>query len=182
MFGIHRKPARRVSLLHENGTLVIHIARHNLWRLYIAMFVFFTLVFGIFCYILAPALFGIHSATDLVYVLPFVVFVAVWYWLCVRLSLWRVFGVEEVIVGHGTLHWERKALCWNRILETPQDRISKVVARTPWYGLSNRVQFTADGRTYKIGDMILQDEANEIASALEQAILQQPPAIEGQTS
>ena len=59
---------------------------------------------------------------------------------------------------------------WRRSFSAELSEISDVEAKTPWHALANRVVFTCRGRTYTVGDMLLQDEANEIAHELKHSI------------
>ena len=78
--------------------------------------------------------------------------------------------METITLRDGTFRWTRKALWWTRGLEANQSEIANVVAKTPWHGLSNRVEIDVRGRTYRIGDMIFGDETIEIADELSHAI------------
>lgn len=129
----------------------------------------FTAFFLFFCSVILKGFFRIHSVVDSLYVLPVLAFVFVWYAVAVRIGLWRAFGVEELVIGNGRLHWERTAWKWRRQFETNLSDISDVEARTPWHALANRVVFTCSGRSHTVGDMLLQDEANEIAQELARA-------------
>ena len=122
-----------------------------------------------FLSIFLKGLFRIHSAIESLFLLPFFVFIFVWYGLALRIGLWRGFGVEELVLENRYLHWKRTAWKWHRSLDTSLSGISDVRARTPWHALSNRVEFVCAGRRYTVGDMLLQDEANEIAQELQKA-------------
>jgi hypothetical protein len=162
--------ARRVSIAHENRWLVINIQQHNDRALYVGLLLCFTIIFGFLCSVFVPAFFRAESARQVLYLLPFTLFFGLWYFLSLRLGLWRAFGVEKIAISQGALLWERKALWWKRKLEVAGSDITDIVAKTPWHGLSNRVEFTLKGKTYRIGDMILRDEANEIVRDLRSAI------------
>jgi len=129
----------------------------------------FTAVFLFLCFIFLKGLSRIHSATESLYFLPFIAFIVVWYGLALRGGLWRGFGVEELVIEKGRLRWERTAWKWHRRFETNLSDISDVEAKTPWHALSNRVVFTCRGCRHTIGDMLLQDEADEIAEELARA-------------
>lgn len=169
MFRVGTALKRRVSISHRGGALVIHIQRHNQWKSAIWLLFWFTMAFLFFCSVFLKGLFRIHSAADSLYVLPFLAFIFVWYGMAVRIGLWRAFGVEEIVVEEGRLHWERTAWKWHRQFETNLSDISDVEAKTPWHALANRVVFTCSGRRHTVGDMLLQDEANEIADELARA-------------
>ena len=169
MFRFGNALERRLSISHQDGSLVISIQRNNQWALYILLLAFFTGIFVTFCLVFFKAFFRIHSAVGALYLLPFVLFIMVWYAMAIRLGLWRAFGVEEIVIKHGKLQWKRTAGWWRRNFEASVSEISTVEARTPWHALSNRVEFSCKGRRYTIGDMLQRDEANEIAIELELA-------------
>ncbi len=120
------------------------------------------------CMGLISALCRVRSLTDWLWLLPFAGFL-LWYAYGCRFALWGSFGVEEVVVSQGTLHWHRKALWWKRNFEAAESEITNVISKTPWIG-SNHVEFVYRGRSYSIGDMILRDEAAEVADALRNAL------------
>jgi hypothetical protein len=162
--------ARRVNIAHENGRLVISILPHNARALYMGLLLFFTIIFGFLCTVFVPAFFRAESARQVLYLSPFALFLGLWYFLGLRVGLWRAFGVEKIVVSQGTLRWERKALWWKRKLKAAGSDVTHIVAKTRWHGLRNCVEFKSNGKTYSIGDMILRDEASEIARELRLAI------------
>lgn len=166
MFRVGTALRRRVIISHRGDTLVIHINRHNQWKSAIWLLFCFTLAFLFFCSVFLKGLFRIHSAAESLYVLPFLAFIIVWYAVALRIGLWRGFGVEEIVVEKGRLRWERTAWKWRRQFETNLSDISDLEAITPWHALSNRVVFTCGGRSHTIGDMLLRDEADQIAEEL----------------
>jgi len=170
MFDFSKRFRRRVFISHRGGHLAITIQRNNEHFLYVTIFTVFTVVFGFMCTVFVPAFLRVRSLADGLCVLPIAGFIVLWYAIGYRIFLWRSFGVEEVIVGQGTLHWHRKALWWKRNFEAVQSDIADVIPKTPWHGLSNHVEFVHKGRGYSIGDMILHDEATEIAHALRSAL------------
>lgn len=131
----------------------------------------FTAGFLFFMYIFTRPFF-LDTATmkDLVYISPFFAFILLWYVVGVRIALWRAFGVEQITMERGVLSWVRTALFWMRRLEIPTAEITSVKAITPWHALSNRVEFTASGHRRCIGDMLMRDEATELAHELTRAI------------
>jgi hypothetical protein len=172
MFRVGTALKRRVSISHRGGALAIQIKRHNQWKSAIWLLFWFTMAFLFFCSVLLKGLFralSAHSAAGSLSVVAFFAFIFVWYAMAVRLGLWRAFGVEELVVDNGRLHWERTAWKWHRQFETNVSEISDVEAKTPWHALANRVEFTCSGRRHTIGDMLLQDEAHEIADELARA-------------
>jgi hypothetical protein len=148
----------------------VRIDSHNDRLLYIGMLLVFTAAFLYFCYLFVSPFFRRPLPANWFYVLPFLAFVFLWYFVGLRVAGWRVFGVEEIVVNGNTLRWTRAALFWKRRLEIPTKVITQVRAVTPWYTLSNRVEFTALGRQRTIGDMLLRDEATEIEHTLKKAI------------
>lgn len=169
MFRVGTALKRRVSISHRGGALVVHIKRHNRWKSAIWLLFWFTMAFLFFCSVFLKGLFRVHSAAAGLSVLLFLAFIFVWYAMAVRIGLWRAFGVENLVVENGRLHWERTAWKWHRQFETNVSDISDVEAKTPWHALANRVEFTCSGQRHAIGDMLLQDEANEIADELARA-------------
>lgn len=163
MFRVGEALNRRVSISHRDGNLVISIQRNNYWLLYIMLLLFFTGVFLVFFATFLRGLLRIRSAIEILYVLPFFAFILLWYTMAVRIGLWRAFGVEEIVIEHGHFQWCRAAGKWRRRFEASLEEISHVEAKTPWHSLSNRVEFTCKGHRYTVGDMLLQDEAKEIA-------------------
>jgi hypothetical protein len=157
---------RRVSISHAHGTVHARIAPQNKksgpWSVLLFMVVFgfaagFTFLPGCFHRPTSPSL-----ACVLIFLVPLVSVGLILFFG----SIWALFGVEEVIVQDGTLRWTKTALFWKRRFETITADISSVKAITPWHSLSNRVEFTAQGRRYRIGAKLLRDEAIELAAAL----------------
>jgi hypothetical protein len=148
----------------------VRIERHNDRALYLAMLTAFTAAFVFFMYIFVRPFFHGAGVKDLVLVSPFIAFVLLWYVLGLRFAVWRAFGVEEIIIESGRLRWIRTALLWSRELDIPATDITEIKAVTPWHALSNRVEFTARGWHHTIGDMLLRDEANELAHELRHRI------------
>ena len=162
---------RRVHISHKHGAFIVQIARHNDRSTYIMMLLMFTAVFVFFIYIFIHPFFN-RTATlnDLFYISPFIAFVLWWYVVGVRIAVWRAFGIEQITVDGGLFMWTRTALFWKRKLEIPPAEVTSVKAITPWHALSNRVEFTAADRRRCIGDMLLRDEAMDIAHELSHAI------------
>ena len=166
MFYPNSALARRVSISHRNGSVVIRIRRNNRWKRAVFALFAVTIVCLYFSSIFLRGFFRIHSVVESFYLLPFIAFIVVWYIIGARIALWRAFGVEELTIGHGRLHWERTAWKWRRSFDGSLPDISQVKAKIPWHGLANRVEFTCEKRQWAIGDMLLQDEAKEIANEL----------------
>lgn len=148
----------------------MRIARHNDRTTAILGILAFTAGFMWFCYVLVRPLFRHPFSRDVLYILPFLGFIVVWYVIGLRLAVWRAFGVEQIVVEGGALCWTRTALCWIRRVEIPTTEITEVKAITPWHGLSNHVEFIAHNRRRIIGDMLLHDETTELAEKLKHAV------------
>lgn len=162
---------RRVSISHGcSGELVVRISRNNNAKSNLNTLIGFTVLFTWFIAWIIPPFFRRPFTSGALYGLPFLAFVVVWYVFGARITLWRSFGIEELIVQHGVLQWTRTALFWVRRVEIPTQAITSVAAVTPWHALSNRVEFTALGKTRRVGDMLLSDEATELAGRLRQAV------------
>jgi len=160
---------RRVTISHKQGGLSVRIARRNDRMTSVILLLGFTAGFIFFCSILLPPLFR-RPFSDDVYVLPFLGFVILWYVVGLRVSIWRLFGVEQIAVESGIVFWTRTALRWVRKVEIPTTDITQVKAIRPWHSLSNHVQLVARNRRYSIGVMLLQDETTELATQLESAV------------
>jgi hypothetical protein len=142
MLEVRRNLRRRVSISHKHGTLLVRIERHNDRGLYIGLLLAFTVVFALFCSVFIPPLFRIGFSIQVLYILPMIGFLILWYLIGLRLGVWRAFGVEEMSINGGVVHWSRTALCWRRDFETATVDVTDVRAVTPWHSLSNRVEFT----------------------------------------
>lgn len=151
------------------GAAAAHIARHNGWLMYIFMLAAFTAGFLWFAYIFISPFFRTPlSSRELALLLP-IGFILLWYFLAVRIGMWRAFGVEDVAVENGVFSWTRTALFWKRKLELPATEIVAIRTSTPWHDLSNRVEFLANGKLYRIGDMLRRDETYVLADVLRRA-------------
>lgn len=161
---------RRLSIRWNQGVLSATISPNNDRATYVIMIVFFTCIFAWFLTVFTRPFFKTPFSSDNFFLLPFLAFVLFWYILGVRITLWRLFGVEALIVERGVMRWTRKALFWVRELEVQTKEITDVRAVTPWHSLSNRVEFTALGKRRNIGDMLLRDEAIELSEMLRKAL------------
>lgn len=161
---------RRVSVSREqHGEVVVQIARHNEWLMHIFILAAFTAGFLFFMWIfISPFFRNTLSSQELVLLAP-IGFIFLWYYIAVRIGMWRGFGVEQIIIGNRMFSWTRTALFWKRNLELPLVEIAAVETVTPWHDLSNHVEFMAQGRRYKIGDMLRRDETSELADVLRRA-------------
>ena len=168
MFRFESRFRRRVHINHKHGALVVTIERNNDRSTYVVMLIAFTIAFLFFCFWFIPPIF--RDPSGVVYVLPILAFIALWYLVGLRLTIWRLFGIEQVLVEGGVLLWTRTALWWVRTFETPTADVSEVRTITPWHSLSNCVEFTARGNRQRIGDMLLRDETLELADHLAEAV------------
>lgn len=162
--------SRRLSISHRRHALAVSIARNSNWTTYVFMLILFTVVFGWFFTLFVRGLFRTSSSTNILYVVPFLAFIILWYAVGLRIALWRSFGEEELVVENHGLHWTRKALFWVRSVEIPVTEIKDVRAITPWHSLSNHVEFTVRGRRHKVGDMLGRDEAVELSDELQKVV------------
>lgn len=161
----------RVSTKTKLGSeLVVRIARQNDSRGYVVMLIGFTVLFLLFLACIIRPILRQPFSSSAAYLAPFFAFAMIWYIAALRITLWRGFGVEELSVEHGTLHWTRTALFWVRKCEIPTKDITSVNPVTPWHRLNNRVELTALGKRRSIGNMLLKDEATELARRLRKAV------------
>jgi hypothetical protein len=163
-----RRP--RVFFEHEHGLFAVRIERHNDRLMYVFQLVVFTAAFAFFMSIFTRPLLNDFQVSTILLISPFVLFFLVWYTLALRVGLWRAFGIERIVVHGGTFQWNRTALFWQRNVEIPTTAISEIKAVTPWHGLSNHVEFTVHNKQQAIGDMLLRDEATELASKLREVV------------
>ncbi|MBS1805328.1 MAG: DUF2244 domain-containing protein [Acidobacteria bacterium] len=162
---------RRLSITHgKHGALSVRIFRNNDKRTYILLFILSTIIFVWIVSLMLAGLVRSHFSKDSWYMLAFAAFIVLWYLTALRVSLWRSYGIEELLVQSGRLLWTRKALFWVRKLEFPTQSVTRVEAVTPWHGLSNRVELTVSGKHQRIGDMLLHDEAIDLARQLRHAV------------
>jgi len=165
---------RRVSVRQQQlGAAIAHIARHNQWPMYIIIWGWLTGGLLVFLYFPIAAFFRNPLSTQEIVLIPFTALILFCFVLAARIGMWRVFGVEDIVVENGRFSWTRTALFWRRKLELPATEITAMRPSTPWHDLSNRVEFIAHGRLYRIGDMLRRDEAYELADALTRAV--KPP-------
>jgi hypothetical protein len=160
---------RTVTITHEHGNLQIRIAESKRWNGYtirslavLTVFLFFVAEF------VAPLRHMRWSMTTFYVSLFLAPFLATYLYV-LWTFLWKAFGIEEVLVKDGVMRWSCKVLWFNDELDFPVNDISDVKAITPWHG-RNRVEFTAQGRSYHLFKVILRDEATELAQALQHAV------------
>jgi hypothetical protein len=159
---------RRVSICHEHSAFVARIARHNERFLYICLTLFFTGGFLVFSSVFIPPMFRAGLSMDLLYLSVFFGFIVLWYLLALSIGLGRLFGIEEITVKRGVLCCARKTLWWRQAVEIPTCEITEVKAIISW--LNNHVEIVAPGRVHAVGDMLLRDEADQLARALRRAV------------
>ena len=125
---------RRVSISHNHASLVVHIARHNDRVLNIVALLAVTAGFGFVCYVSLSPFFRRPFTLDKLSFLPFLAFILLACLTGLRVAVWRVFGVEEVVVDRGMLYWTRTARVEAETFATRKGRHarggSNTVART----------------------------------------------------
>jgi len=156
---------KRVSIAQSHGCLRIQVAHINRRGLGIFGLLFSTLFLLLAGPVFIGPLWRAGWSIEALYLLPLPVLVAIAYLIAIHTCLWEAFGREEIVVQDGLLRWTCKALWWKDELEVPVGEISDVRAVTPWHG-GNRVELTARGRSYRVGEKILRDEATHMAHAL----------------
>jgi hypothetical protein len=161
---------RRVFFDREQSTLIVRIEPHSDRLLYVPMLIVFTGFFIFICMICVRALVREFSAETALALSPVMAFISVWYIMGLRLTVWRAFGTEQIVIDGGVFHWDRTALCWKRNLELPTAEITDVKAIMPWHGLSNCVEFRTRSKKWLVGDMLLRDEAVELAKRLRETV------------
>lgn len=170
MFTFKKRLRRRVLVSRKHGALIVRIGPHNDRPTYILLLAAFTVVVAYFMYVFIRPFFYRATLRDLLYMLPFIAFVSLWYVIGLRIGLWRAFGIEQIVIEDGRLSWSGTALFWKRNLEIPVTEITDIKAVTPWHSLSNHVEVTASGRRRSVGDMLLRNEATELAHELKHSI------------
>lgn len=168
MLNVRKLLARRTSISHEHGRLLVRIAHRNDRAGYFWVLLAVTAVYVAYCYMAVQA-FLRHQARTLSLLLLGVI-LSVWYLVVALNSLWGAFGEEEILVANGVMRWTHKALFWKHESEIPAHEISEIEAITSRLASNNHVEFTADRRRYKIGQRLLRDEANEITHELKRAV------------
>jgi hypothetical protein len=168
MFNIDKYLRRRVSIHHVSGASTIRIERQNSRGQYFWMMCLGTVVFSLFCNILFDT--ARRHPDNLLYILVVLALGLTCYFIGIAIAVWGAFGVEEIVVKAGAIHWKRTALKWSRTRDIPVERITIIRAITPWHGLHNTVEITMDGNRQQIGDRLLHDEAIELARHLRKAV------------
>jgi uncharacterized membrane protein len=170
MFSYSNNFRRRVTVSHKHGGLVVRIERDNNRTTNIMGVLGSTAFFILICSVFVTPIFRHPSLDNALYILPIFAFSLAWYALALRITLWRAFGVEQIVIEDGALSWTRTALFWVRKAEIPTSDITEVKAIKPWHSLSNHVEFVARNKRHSIGDMLLQDETTELAEQLRRAV------------
>jgi hypothetical protein len=164
--------SRRVSINREHGELRVRIARRNDSGQFVFGLFVSTAIFVGFCYFIVKTFLRNHYSTDPVVVLLFTGMLLVGfvgYSACAAWCFWEAFGKEEILLERGVLRLTRTALWWVRTSRIAAGDISEIAAITPWHG-RNCLEFTAKGRRHKVGEMILRDEAMQVAHELRRAL------------
>jgi hypothetical protein len=165
MFTFDQHLRKRVSIRHRGGA---RIERQNSRPLYFWLLCVSTAMFAMFCNMIFDT--ARRHPEGLGYILAMLALGLTGYLIVLAIAVWGAFGVEEIIVEAGALHWKRTALKWSRTRDIPLDCITEIRAITPWHGRDNTVEVTADGAQYQIGDRLLRDEAIELAQHLRRAV------------
>ncbi len=168
MFNTSKYLSRRVRISKRGSVLRVRIERQNSRDYYCWVVCFSTIALALFYNMLYGATL-LHPGEAL-YILPLFVLGLTGYILALAIAIWGAFGVEEIVMEAGVLRWTCTALKWTRTREIPSVDITEIKAITPWYGLDNTVELTANGRCLTIGDKLLHDEAIQLAHELRQAI------------
>lgn len=171
MMNVSSRLARRVSISHGHGRLLVRIARRNKWPYYVWGLLMGTGCFVGFCSVTSKAFFHRGAPEEIGYGLLLVVIATIGYMIVLAMAIWGLFGEEEILVENGMLQWKCKALRWVSSLEVATHEISAIEAIKPWHGFKNRVEVTAQGRTYRIGEEILRDDATDLARELKRAVV-----------
>jgi len=133
------------------------------------MLAWFTVGITVFEFMIVAPLFRRPASVLDLLALPFIAFGLLAYFIGIRVGIWRAFGVEQIVIEKGLFSWTRTALFRRRKVELPVAEITVVITATPWHGLSNRVEFMAGKRIFRIGDMLRRDETYELAWLLRRA-------------
>ena len=161
---------RRVSLEYSHGRLHVNIAAENQRTAYIFIVAWFSCAAMFLIWTFTRAVWRSGFSGDdwpLLLILATVIGV---FLVVLRSTIWRAFGVDEIVIQGGRLQWTSRALWLKQELELPASEISDVKAVTPWHAMRNHVEFTHRARRYFIGDALLHDETVELALALKHAI------------
>ena len=159
---------RRISIGQTDGCLRIQVAHANRRGRGIFGLLFSTLFLLLAGPVFVGPLWRAGWSIEALYLLPLPALIAIAYLIGAHICLWEAFGREEIVVQDGLLRWTCRVLWWKEELEVPVRDISDVRAVTPWHG-GNRVELTARGRSYRVGEIILRDEATHMAHALRRA-------------
>jgi hypothetical protein len=159
---------RRVFIDHSHGRLhirILHGHRKDLAIFGVLLSSLFVVLTG--SMFIAPVRRAGWSM-DLLYLLPLIL-LAVAYYIVLRIAIWMAYGREEIVVEGDDLRWTCIALWLRDELRAAASEVTEVKAVTPWHG-RNFVELTTRGRTYRIGDPMLRDEAIQLAHAMKAAI------------
>jgi hypothetical protein len=168
MFNVTKHLRRRVSIRDLHGRSSVRIERQNSRGLYFWMMCLTSVGFVLFCDMLFDT--SRRHPDDVLYISPLLVLGLACYVIGLAIAVWGAFGVEGIVVEGGSLRWTRTALKWRRTREIPINDVTEIRAITPWHGLDNTVEVTAQRRRHRIGDRLLQDEATELANHLRRVI------------
>ena len=169
MFKVRGHLRRRVHTNHEANRLIVRIERQNSRALYFWFICLGTMVFASFCDMMWSGF--VRNRHDAYYtILPVLALGVVCYGIALAFGIWGAFGVEEVVVESGSLHWKRTALKWTQTSIILVTDITGITAIAPWHRLDNTVEISTDRKCRRLGDKLLRDEALELANDLRHAI------------
>ncbi|MGC2743544.1 MAG: hypothetical protein WA672_10180 [Candidatus Angelobacter sp.] len=160
---------RRVFISHSHGRLHVRIFHERRIGTAIYGLLLFTVAGIMMGSALIAAIRRVGWSMDLAYLLPIPVLLAIAYYVALRITIWNWFGREEIVVEGGQMRWTSTALWFHHELTAAANEIAEVKAVTPWHG-RNFVKLTTRGRSQRIGDTMLRDEAIQLAHALKAAV------------
>jgi hypothetical protein len=161
---------RRVLISHSHGRLRVKITADNESSMAVVFLVWMTGFAAVFFYTFTAPMFRLELSGGEWFLALIPVSVAVVYCAAFRVIFWQAFGVDDIVVERGRLHWSAKALWFKQEAEFPIGEISQVKAVTSWFGKRNHVEMTVGGRRYLVGNRLLMDETTELADALKRAL------------
>lgn len=164
----HLRP--QVTVSHDDGALKVRIKRHHDRILYIIFSLALTVIFVSICDVFLTPFFSQPWQSSLLWAIPVLMFWCLWYYIGLRITLWRAFGVEEIAIDGKAMRWTRTALWWKRRVDIPVGDVTQIKAVTPWHTLRNRIEFSAQGKKHSLGEWLFEDEIMKLLQALQKAL------------
>ena len=162
---------RRVSIVHSHGELRVRIAAENQRGDYIFILAWFSCAAICLIWTLIRGLSRSGFSSDDWPLFLFGAVAAGVFMVVLWRTIWRAFGVDEIVVHGGILRWTAKAWWFHQELELPVHEISAVKAVTRWWNRQgSHVEFTYGSRRYLVGFGLRLDETSELAQALKHAL------------